>query len=271
MTPRRLVFTAFLLSFSVTGYAQSQATSAQLNGTVEDPNGAGVPGAKVTLSSPATGFTREFTTGDSGAYSINLIPPGQYQLTVDKAGFSTYKQTNIVLELGQSSTLNAKLSIGAVAQTVEVEASAPILDTGNSDIGSEVGSKQAVELPLNIRNVFGLVSLDSSVNNSQQNQALNPPGSQGNVDQDISFFNFGGARFGTTAFLLDGHWDAAGDWGGIIYVPSVDELQEFKIQTNSFSAQYGWSMGNVVNAITKSGTRDFHGDAFEFLRNSDFD
>ena len=271
MTPRRLVFTAVLLSFSVTAFAQSQATSAQLNGTVEDPNGAGVPGAKVTLSSPDTGFTREFTTGDSGSYSITLIPPGHYQLTVEKAGFSTYKQTNIVLELGQSSTLNAKLSLGAVAQTVEVEASAPILDTGNSDIGSEVGSKQAVELPLNIRNVFGLVSLDSSVNNSQQNQALNPPGSQGNVDQDISFFNFGGARFGTTAFLLDGHWDAAGDWGGIIYVPSVDELQEFKIQTNSFSAQYGWSMGNVVNAITKSGTRDFHGDAFEFLRNSDFD
>ena len=146
-----------------------------------------------------------------------------------------------------------------------------MLETGNANVGSEVSTKQAVELPLNIRNVFGLVALDSSVNNSQQNQALNPPGSQGNVDQDISFFNFGGGRFGTTAFLLDGHWDGAGDWDGIIYVPSVDELQEFKIQSNSFSPQYGWSMGNVINAMTKSGTRSFHGDAFEFLRNNNLD
>jgi hypothetical protein len=146
-----------------------------------------------------------------------------------------------------------------------------VLETGNANVGSEVSTKQAVELQLNIRNVFGLVALDSSVNNSQQNQALNPPGSQGNVDQDISFFNFGGGRFGTTAFLLDGHWDGAGDWDGIIYVPSVDELQEFKIQSNSFSPQYGWSMGNVINAITKSGTRSFHGNAFEFLRNNNLD
>ena len=86
-----------------------------------------------------------------------------------------------------------------------------------------------------------------------------------------TLFNFGGGRFGTTAFLLDGHWDAAGDWAGIIYVPSVDELQEFRIQTHTFSAQYGWSMGNVVNAITKSGTRSFHGSGFEFTRNSIFD
>ncbi len=146
-----------------------------------------------------------------------------------------------------------------------------MLVTGSADIGSEVSTKQAVELPLNIRNVFGLVELDSSVNNSQQNQALNPPGSQGNVDQDISFFNFGGGRMGTTVFLFDGHWDGAGDWDGIIYVPSVDELQEFKIQTNTYSPQYGWGMGNVVNAIEKSGTCDFHGSAFEFLRNDDFD
>jgi hypothetical protein len=154
---------------------------------------------------------------------------------------------------------------------VEVEAAAPLLATGNANLGSDVTSKQVQELPLNWRNVFGLVNLDSSVNNSTQTQGLNPSGSQGNADQDIAFFNFGGGRFGTTAFLLDGHWDAAGDWAGIIYVPSVDELQEFRIQTHTFSAQYGWSMGNVVNAITKSGTRSFHGSGFEFTRNSIFD
>src|SRR5438309_935172 len=136
-------------------WAQSEATSAQLSGTVQDENGATVPGAKVTLANPEVNFTRELTTGDNGLYTFTL----------------------------------------------------------------------------------------------------NPPGSQGNVDQDIAFFNFGGGRFGTTAFLLDGAWDGAGDWDGVIYVPSVDELQEFRIQTNTFSPQYGLSMGNVVNAVTKSGTR----------------
>ncbi|MEJ7609308.1 MAG: hypothetical protein WKF37_24305 [Bryobacteraceae bacterium] len=162
------------------------------------------------------------------------------------------------------------MSLGAITQTVEVLSISPILNTGNDNIGSEVTSKQVVELPLNIRNVFGLVQLDSSVNNSQQNQALNPPGSQGNVDQDIAFFNFGGGRFGTTAFLVDGHWAGAGDWAGVIFVPSVDETQEFRIQTNTFSPQYGWSMGSAVNAITKSGTSSFHGGA-EFLRNDNLD
>ncbi len=248
-----------------------EAVNARLSGTVLDPNGAGIPGAKVTLSNPETGFTRQFITNEAGQYSITLIPPGRYELRVEKEGFNTYQLSNIVLTVGQASTLDPKLEIGTVSQAVEVTASAPVLNTGSADMGSDVSSKQAVELPLNIRNVFGLVSLDSSVNNSQQNQALNPPGSQGNVDQDIAFFNFGGGRFGTTAFLLDGHWGGAGDWDGIIFVPTVDELQEFKIQTNTFSPQYGWSMGNVVNAITKSGTRSVHGSVFEFLRNNNLD
>ncbi len=264
---------AFLsaLTIAMPAWSQSEAVSAQLSGTVQDQNGATVPGAKVSLSNPDVGFTREVTTADNGLYTFTLIPPGKYELRVEKTGFNAFLQSNIVLAVGQASTLNAQLQVGNVNQTVEVTAAAPVLNTGSADIGSEVSSKQAVELPLNIRNVYGLVSLDSSVNNSQQTQALNPPGSQGNVDQDIAFFNFGGGRFGTTAFLLDGAWDGAGDWDGVIYVPSVDELQEFRIQTNTFSPQYGLSMGNVVNAVTKSGTRSFHGDAFEFLRNNNLD
>jgi len=225
MNLRSYLFLAIFCALSVPAFPQGETVNARLDGTVEDPKNAGVPGAKVTLANKDTGFTREFDSNDTGRFTFALIPPGRYELTVEKAGFNTYRQTNIVLAVGQASTLNPKLEIGAVTQTVLVEASAPVLNTGSSDVGSEVSSKQAVELPLNIRNVFGLVQLDSSVNNSQQNQALNPPGSQGNVDQDIAFFNFGGGRFGTTAFMLDGHWDGAGDWDGIIYVPSVDELQ----------------------------------------------
>jgi len=267
MRPRLLIVALAASIVSISAWGQSEAVSAQLNGTVQDQNGATVPQAKVTLLNASVGFNREVLTGDNGLYTFSLIPPGTYQLRVEKTGFNTFVAPSVVLSVGQSSTLNAELQVGNVSQVVEVTGSAPVLNTGNADVGSEVSSKQAVELPLNIRNVYGLVELDSSVNNSQQNQALNPPGSQGNVDQDIAFFNFGGGRFGTTGFLLDGAWDGAGDWDGVIYVPSVDELQEFRIQTNTFSPQYGLSMGNIVNAVTKSGTRSFHGDAFEFLRN----
>jgi len=267
------IFGAFMLALlaGAPAWPQSEAVSAQLSGTVQDENGASVPGAKVTLLNPDVNFNREATTGENGLYTLTLIPPGKYEFKVEKTGFNAFLQTNVVLAVGQASTLNARLQVGNVNQVVEVTADAPVLNTGSADLGSEVSSKQAVELPLNIRNVYGLVALDSSVNNSQQTQALNPPGSQGNADQDIAFFNFGGGRFGTTAFLLDGAWDGAGDWDGVIYVPSVDELQEFRIQTNTFSPQYGLSMGNVVNAVTKSGTRSFHGDAFEFLRNNNLD
>ena len=273
--PVRLLFFTLTLAFALGGanvaFGKAQAVNASLNGTILDPSSAPVPSALITLSNPRTGFARQFTTNESGQYTFTFIPPGAYELKVEKEGFNAAIQSGITLTVGQSSTLDVRLEVGQLTQTVNVSAEAPVLNTGNANIGSDVTTKQVVELPLNIRNVFGLVALDSSVNNSQQNQALNPPGSQGNVDQDIAFFNFGGGRFGTTAFLVDGHWGGAGDWDGVIFVPSVDETQEFKIQTNTFSPQYGWSMGNVVNAITKSGTNAFHGGVFEFLRNNNLD
>src|SRR6184192_860470 len=251
-------------------HAQAQAFNASLTGAVYDHSGAAVAGATVTLSNADKGISRTFTTGPDGHYTFTLVPAGTYTLKVEMTSFRPYTQNGIVLAVGQVAEQNVTLELGAVTQEITVTASAPLINTSNANISSDVDQRQTVELPLNLRNVFGLVALNSSVNNSQQNQALNPPGSQGTADQDISFFNFGGGRFGTTAFLLDGHWDGAGDWDGIVYVPPVDETQEFKIQTNAFTAQYGWSMGNVVNAITKSGTNSFHGNLFEFLRNDNF-
>ncbi|MEO8657216.1 MAG: TonB-dependent receptor [Bryobacteraceae bacterium] len=265
------IFAILATLFATSAWGQGESASSRVNGTVTDPNKSAVPGAKVTLSNDQTGFTRVATTSDTGAYTFTLVPPGTYQIKIEKEGFSAAVLSGVLLTVGQATTIDLSLALGTVTQTVQVEASSPMLSTGSVNLGSEVTSKQVIDLPLNIRNVFGLVSLDSSVNNSAQVQALNPSGSQGNADQDIAFFNFGGGRFGTTAFLLDGHWNGAGDWAGIIFVPSVDELQEFRIQTHTFSPQYGWSMGNVVNAITKSGSRTFHGSGFEFARNSIFD
>lgn len=250
---------------------QTQAASASLTGTVTDSTGARVAQAKVVLASPDRGINRAFTTDSSGAFTFSILPPATYELSVEAVGFKTYKQSGIVLEVGQVATLNVALSVGTAEQQVVVTGESPLLNTDNANVASQVDGKQVVELPLNLRNVFGLVTLNSSVNNSSQSQVLNGGGEQGTADQDISFFNFGGGFFGSTAFLLDGAWDTADGWGGVVYVPSVDGVQEFKIQTNSFTAQYGWSTGNVINVVTKSGSDSFHGDIYEFFRNDALD
>jgi hypothetical protein len=261
----------FFLSRSVRLNAQAQAFTATLAGTVRDTSGGVVPKAKVTLEDSERGIVRSFTTGSVGTYVFSLVPPGTYTLRVAGAGFKDYLQKGIVLTVGESAKQDVTLQVGAQTQQITVTAGAPLLNTSNSNIASTVTGRQVVELPLNLRNPFGLVALDSSVNNSSENQVLNAPGSQGTADQDITFFNFGGGYFGTAAFLLDGNWDTGGDWGGTMYVPSVDNTQEFKIQTQAFTAQYGWSTANVVNTVTKSGTNTLHGDAYEFVRNSAWD
>ncbi len=252
-------------------HAQDQTTSSTLSGTILDPSEAVLPGAIVTLTGTENGVTRTFPTTESGDYSFRLLPPATYTLRVDAPGFKSYQQQGIVLTAGQSVTQNVHLFIGAGAQEVSVTSDAPLLNTDNANLSADISSKQVVELPLNLRNVFGLATLNSSVSNSVQGQRLNGGGTQGTADQDISFLNFGGGFFGTTAFLLDGIWDTASDWGAVVYVPSVESVDQFKIQTNSFTSQYGFSTGNVINVTTKSGTNKIHGSAFEFLRNSKLD
>jgi Carboxypeptidase regulatory-like domain len=251
--------------------AQTQASSASFSGTIADSAGARLPNAKVSLSSPDKGISRVFTTDGTGNFSFRFVPPGNYDLTVEIGGFKTYHQQGFALEVGQDATQNIVLEVGTAQEQVTVSGEAPILNTDNANVAAEISGKQVVELPLNLRNVFGLVTLNSSVNNGSQGQVLNGGGEQGTADQDISFFNFGGGFFGSSAFLLDGAWDTADGWGGVVYVPSVDAVQEFKIQTNSFTAQYGWSTGNVINVVTKTGTRSLHGDVYEFFRNDALD
>jgi hypothetical protein len=251
--------------------AQSQAFTATISGTVTDRSGSLVSGAKITLASAERGIARTFVTRESGAYTITLLPPADYTLKVEQPGFQIYEQRGISLAAGASATQDIVMSVGAVTQEVVVSDSAPLLNTENANISADISQRQVVELPLNLRNVFALASLNSSVNNSTQSQGVNSNGISGSADQDISFLNFGGTHFGTAAYLLDGTWNTAQDWGGVVYVPSVENVQEFKIQTNAFTAQYGWSSGNVVNVVTKSGTNRFHGDVFEFYRNSALD
>jgi hypothetical protein len=259
-----------LTSLSLSLHAQTLSSSASLSGTVSDPSGARVPKATITLTNSEKGITRVATSGSAGEFSFALLPAGTYTLKASATGFKTSEQTGIVLAVGDSVTENVGLTIGASEQ-VTVSVSGPLLQTEDANIGTEIASKQVEELPLNLRNVVGLVTLNSSVNNQTQQQVLSNGGQEDTADQDISFLSFGGGYFGTTAFLLDGGYNVSGGWGGVIYVPSVDDIQEFKVLNNSFSSEYGWSTGNVVNMITKSGTSDFHFVLDEYLRNQKMD
>jgi hypothetical protein len=246
--------------------AQIATTTATLSGVVSDPTGATVSKALVTLASSEQGVVRTFTTDSGGRYSFNQLPPGTYKLSVKLNGFETFLQNGIALDAAESATQNVTLTVGSESVSVTVTADASQLNTENSNVAASLDAKQIVELPLNVRNVYGLATLNSSVQNTSEGQLLLGGGSNttDTADQDISFMNFAGGYFGTTAFMVDGSWDTDTEWGAVIFVPGVDAVQEFKIQNNSFTAQYGWSTGNVVNVVTKSGTRNFHGSGYEF-------
>jgi len=268
-----LLLLALLMGSPSRLHAQLAVTTATLSGSVTDPTGAVVPQATAKLTSTQIGVSRTVTTDAAGRYTFTQLPPAAYTLSIQANGFKAYQQTGIVLDAAQSATQNVALAVGAATQQITVNAQASQLNTDNANIAASIDAKQVVELPLNLRNVYGLATLNSSVNNTSEGQQLLGGGPNGtdNADQDISFLNFAGGFFGTSAYLLDGDWDTDPEWGAVDFVPSVDAVQEFKVQNNSFTAQYGWSTGNVVNVVTKSGTSSFHGDAYEFYRNDALD
>ena len=244
---------------------QSRTSTASLSGIVTDPQGARVPGATVTLVSQNLGTIRKFTTNSTGIFSFGLLPPASYNLKIEAPGFGTYELNGIVLEVGQDVDLNpALLSVGQVSQQVVVNGESSLLTTENANIGSEISGNQMLEMPLNFRSSLSLVFLDAS-NRWLDQGALG--GSVDTADQDQSLMATGGQFFGANGFLLDGSWNGMMAYNGVIYVPSIDTVQEFKMQTYSFTAQYPMTQGNTVSVITKGGTDQFHGDVYEFLRN----
>jgi hypothetical protein len=269
----RFLLCAFALLFLGTAqlFAQSQAFNATLSGSVLDQTGQSISGAKLTLTNPVQGLVRTYATGDTGLFTFSFLPPASYNLDVEAPGFKHYRQEGIALAAGQVAEQKVMLAVGAITENIEVTSQAPLLNSDNANIASDINATQVVALPLNLRNIIGLATLNSSVSNAAEEQIVGAPGISGSADQDVSFLNFGGTFFNTAEYLLDGTWDTRLDWGGVIYVPSVDDVQEFKIQTNAFTAQYGFSSGNVINVVTKSGSNEFHGDAYEFYRNSSAD
>ncbi|HEX4273807.1 MAG TPA: carboxypeptidase regulatory-like domain-containing protein [Bryobacteraceae bacterium] len=245
-------------------WGQSTAVS-QISGTVRDAGGLVVPGAQVSITQTATGLNRSVQTDSEGAYTLPSLPPGPYRLTISKTGFSSYVQAGIVLQVDSNPVIDASLQVGAVSQEVLVQADASMVETHSTGVGQVVDQQRVVELPLNGRNPTQLVFLAGAATAGQAT-TLNSNKNYPTVIISVA----GGQSNGGVSYLLDGamHNDPFNNLNQPL--PFPDALQEFKVETSALPAQYGYHSAAAVNAVTKSGGNQFHGDAFEFLRNGDF-
>jgi hypothetical protein len=242
-------------------WAQSAATS-QISGTVTDQTGATVPGAQVKITQTDTGLVRTAASGPDGSYVLLSLPTGPYRMDVSKQGFKTFVQEGIVLQVNSNPEIQAFLTVGAVSDQVVVESAATMVETHTNSVGQVIDSQRVVELPLNGRNPTDLVFLAGAA-------ASAPPAdlvSAKNYPNEQPISIAGGMATGAT-YTLDGgtHNDPFNNLS--LPLPFPDALQEFKVETSALPAQYGQHSAGAVNAITKSGTNEYHGDVFEFVRN----
>ena len=262
-------FAVFLaLTLSATSTLRAQSEAATLRGTVHDSTQAAVGGATVTLKNLDQGRSWTATSNVSGAYDIEQIPPGHYSLAIESTGFKRYEQPNLILQVNQVAEIDATLQLGSVTETIEVKDQTPLLDTASSSLGEVVNHLTTVALPLNGRDVMQLVALTPGITTTPnyQNGNSNPSGDIGGVG-----FSANGSRNVATEVLLDGSPQEVMGYNQPAYVPPPDAVEEFKVMTNSLSAEYGRTGGAVISMVHKSGTKDFHGDLYEFLRNDVFD
>ena len=244
----------------------SQTFTANLTGVVTDPAGGVIPNVAVKLENGATLEKRETTTGPEGRFSFSQLLPGLYQIQAEGRGFKEFVQRNITLVAGQSAALNFSMQIGEFSQRVEIAASAVQVDTQTANQSVTLSDKMVLSLPTNLRNPMSLVHATAGVT------APATGISQSVADQNQDRFGLNGGRSTTTGVLLDGVNASAGNsWNGLLIAPAIDSVQEVQVIRNAYDAQYGRSGGGVVSLVTKSGGSDFHGTAFDFLRNSVLD
>ena len=260
-----LLFTLWVPSL----LAQSAGTGA-LTGVVTDPSGAVIPNVAVTATNTETGQSRSITTGTDGAYRFNLLPPATYKVRFAASGFKSSEVEAVKINVTETPTLNAALEVGTQAESVEVQADAAIIQTATSTLGTVVGTRTMVGLPLSNRNYTQIVNLSAGVsadvnNASAFGKATQNMSTNGN-DPAQNNFQMDGVAINNIA--NSGSSNDSGIYAGI-GIPSPDAIQEFKIQTSTYDASYGRNPGANVNVVTKSGTNQFHGTAFEFFRNSD--
>ena len=249
----------------------AQVAGATLSGTVTDASGAAVPNAKVSIKNSATGVARDVTTDSAGFYSVPNLLPGVYDITVGAAGFSSSVQTGLTLSVGASKALNVALQVGQVSEKVEVTASAPSVELTSSTISGEVDSATERELPLNGRDWTQLATLQPGVTGVRVENGPNNRGNRGygtllSVSGHQPFEN----NYRVNGVSINDY--SNGSPGSTLGVNlGVDAIQEFSVLTGNYSAEYGRASGGVINGITKSGTSQFHGDAYYFIRDKVLD
>jgi hypothetical protein len=276
MNPRAIKFVAvcwiLVLTLVISLPVRAQVSGATLSGAITDASGGAVPNAHVAVKNIETGVTTETTTNATGAYTVPNLNPGNYQVSISASGFST-ATSSVTLTVGSKQEMNLHLTVGQISQSVEVVGAAVQIDLATSTISGDVVGSEVRELPLNGRDWASLATLEPGVATvkSQNNLQTNGAGARGLGMQ----LTISGGRPTQNSYRLDGalmnDYSNAGPGSILGQNLGVDAIQEFSVLTSNYSAEYGFTSGGVINAITRSGTNQFHGSAFDFLRNDKFD
>jgi len=252
--------------------ARAQQITGAVAGTVNDQSGAAIPNAKVIATNTATGFSRTTVTDGAGNYTIQYLPVGPYTVTVEAAGFKKFVQENLTVLVDQTQSLPVALGIGATTETVTVTTAPPLVNVTSETLGRTISPEEINNLPLVNRNAYTELSLTPGVQSNSASSQTNPNGTPNfviGVPSTQVIVN-GGVDGGVpmVSFYLDGGFNMTGirNYGNAL--PNPDALEEFRVETSNFTAQYGRMSGAVVTAVTKSGTNHFHGSVFEFIRNT---
>jgi len=260
---------ALLIALAPSTYGQAVGS---FSGTVTDKSGSTISGATVRAISEATGISREVKTDEVGHYLIPLLPPANYTVHVEFQGFQTTEQREVKLQVDEARTLDFSLAPAAVSSQIEVEAAAVAVETTNPSLGQVITGQQVAQLPLNGRDFVQLASLTPGTVQETNPNSFFTSGADSEVAARGSFsLSVGGSRPNATDWLLDGIDNNELTSGGIGIFSSIDSIQEFKVLTYNYSAEYGTRAGPTVLVTTKSGSNDFHGSLFEFLRNTSLD
>src|SRR5580700_6973632 len=254
--------TLCVLVLACAGIAKAQVNTATLSGTVTDPQGLAVHGAKLTITNAGTGAERTVVSDEGGRYKVVGLPPGRYQVSVDGgASFATYQNDSVVLTVGEDATLDTRLDLKGVQQTVMVTTETAQIETTKTEVSQTVGEQRIDNLPINGRNYINFTLTNSQVNRDVA-PTIGPAPTSG--------LNFGGQRARSNEVSVDGADAVDNSINGIRATVSQEAVQEFQLILGDYNAEYGRATGGVVNIVTKSGGNDFHGDVFGYFRNKAF-
>ena len=256
---------ALVLFLAVSASAQTPLGS--IAGTITDPQGAGVPNAELIATNTGTSLTFRGRSSEDGTYVISALPIGGYELSATVPGFKTFRRTNLTIEVAQRLRVDVALEVGQVSESVNVTAEIARVQTEDSSLGTVVERKRIEDLPLNGRHVFSLVKIVAGVTPRDRST----DGFAEISNQSFSQIRINGGPAYGNQFFLDGVSNSAAVHNEISVVPMVDSVEEFRVETNALKAEFGQTAGGVINVVTKSGTNQFHGSAYEFVRNDAFD